>query len=623
MAAPPVGPEPESNGAPLRDREGRSSAIPRSVPDLMFLQTTDGVYIGYHASDAAELLLSPEQFLGRNMRDVLPPPLLQAIEPGFVRAVSAPDPVVLEYDLTLPHGHRSFEAQLVRGSNDQVLTLVRDVTDRKRAEATLQENAQRYVLATAGAVGVWDLNLDSNDLYVDATIRMLLGFDEREISNRVADWSGRVHPDDRNAVLAQARSVMASHADVFETEHRMVHKDGSLRWFLSHGSVMRRAEGAPYRMIGTSVDITERKRAADQMRLALEATTTGMLMVDGTFRIVLLNAHAERLFGYQRDELIDQHVTRLLPERLRAIGHDAEDPGTGSAGFRPEGTQELYGVRKDGTEIPLEIGFTPLRTSEGDFVLCSMVDMTERKQAEREREHLTGHLRDLAGRLIAAQEAERARLARELHDDVSQQLAGLAIELSVLSRRTGSAPRAADLLDDVKGLQQRVRRLANSVRTLSHDLHPDVLSHTGLTAALTSYCQGLSLSQPLVIDCHTQGDFASIDSAIALCLFRITQEALHNVIKHAQAEHAEVRLLRNGDILELTIMDDGRGFEIEARKRGSGLGLVSITERARLSDGTVSIVTALNEGTQIKVRVPARSQPAVGMDSSGPVATSD
>ena len=502
----------------------------------------------------------------------------------------------MEYDLILPQGHRCFEARLVRGGNDQVLTLVRDVTERKRVEATLHESAQRYALATmAGAVGVWDLDLDSNHLYVDATIKALLGFEDREISNRVADWSARVHPDDGQAVLAQARSVMSSGSDVFETEHRMVHKDGSLRWFLSHGSVMRRADGAPYRMIGTSVDVTERKRSADQIRLALEATTTGMLMVDAIGSIVLVNAHAERLFGYRRDELINRARDDAAAGMRARHGLSARRNARSSTA-----------VRKDGSEVPLEIGFSPLLTSDGEFVLCSMVDMTERKQAEREREDMTRHLRDLAGRLIAAQEAERARLARELHDDVSQQLAGLSIELSALKRRTASATSATDLLDDVKLLQQRVKTLAASVRSLSHDLHPDVLSHAGLTASLKAYCKGLSLSQPFAIECHTQGDFASIDPAVALCLYRITQEALHNVVKHAEAHHAEVRLLRDGDSVELTIADDGMGFEIETRKRGSGLGLVSITERARLSEGTVSIVTALNEGTQVRVRIPIR-----------------
>ena len=184
----------------------------------------------------------------------------------------------------------------------------------------------------------------------------------------------------------------------------MLHKDGSVRWFLSRGSAIRGADGALQRLVGTKVDITERERSADQFRLALEATTTGMLMVSGDGRIVLVNAHVERLFGYRRDELIHAPVDMLLPQWSCPAGEQ----------------RELDGLRKDGITIPLEIGFSPLHTPEGEFVLCSIADVTERRGAEREREELTTHLRDMAGRLIAAQEVERARLARDLHDDVSR-----------------------------------------------------------------------------------------------------------------------------------------------------------------------------------------------------------
>ena len=230
--------------------------------------------------------------------------------------------------------------------------------------------------------------------------------------------------------------------------------------------------------------------------------------------------------------------------------------------------------------------------------------LAESRQAEREREDLTRHLRDLAGRLIAAQEVERTRIARDLHDDVSQQIAALSIALSSLRRRAAAMPDGADLQDDFSSLQQRTNTLAESVRDLSHDLHPDVLLHVGLATALAAYCNELSLSRAVAVTCSAQGNFESIDPEAALCLYRIAQEALRNVVKHAEARHAEVRVLRTGDGAELMIADDGKGFDIDTRKNGTGLGLVSIIERARLSGGTVSIVTALNKGTRVLVRIP-------------------
>src|SRR5688572_16892572 len=140
-----------------RQSDGRYDAIVSALPDLMFLQTIDGVYLDCHAADPSRLYLFPEQFLGRNMRDVLPPAALRELAPAFARVAGATKPVVVEYDLELSGGTRRFEARLVRSNNNQILTLVRDVTEHAEAAAALRESAERYRLAsTAGAVGVWD-----------------------------------------------------------------------------------------------------------------------------------------------------------------------------------------------------------------------------------------------------------------------------------------------------------------------------------------------------------------------------------------------------------------------------------------------------------------------------------
>jgi signal transduction histidine kinase len=237
-------------------------------------------------------------------------------------------------------------------------------------------------------------------------------------------------------------------------------------------------------------------------------------------------------------------------------------------------------------------------------------DVLRASQLVRELQVSEAGLRDLSARLIAAQEVERARIARDLHDDVSQQLAGLSIALSGLKRRAGAIPNGEDLEATVSLLQQKTTTLADSVRHLSHDLHPDVLRHVGLASALTTYCKELSGSPALVVTCGADGDFEPIGSEAALCLYRIAQEALHNVVKHANARHATVRLLCSSGIAELTVADDGQGFDIRTRGKDKGIGLVSITERARFLGGTVSIVTTLNKGTEVRVRIPIDVRPA-------------
>jgi signal transduction histidine kinase len=216
-------------------------------------------------------------------------------------------------------------------------------------------------------------------------------------------------------------------------------------------------------------------------------------------------------------------------------------------------------------------------------------------------------VRHLAGRLIAAQDNERARIARDLHDDVSQQLAGMSIALSSLKRRMEAGHVEEGLLAELRAVHQRTTALAQNVRHLSHDLHPTVLRHAGLVPALTSYCAELERSHGTALTCSAEGDFASVAPEVALCLYRVAQEALRNVIAHAAATRADIRLLRAGADAEITIADDGKGFDFRrSLERGRGLGLVSITERAGLAGGTVRIVSKAGKGTHLRVLIPLR-----------------
>jgi PAS domain S-box-containing protein len=245
--------------------------------------------------------------------------------------------------------------------------------------------------------------------------------------------------------------------------------------------------------------------------------------------------------------------------------------------------------------------------------LGATVDITDRKKSEdalRESEaELQASYREiqrLAGSLLTARDAERARIARDLHDGVSQQLAAFSIALSGLKRRVAAVSGDSDLESRVSLIQERAGALAESVRNLSHDLHPDVIKHTGLTGALVTHCAGVSREQAVAVACTAEGDFDSLDSETAHCLYRIAQEALHNVVKHADARHAEVHLLRIDGSTELTVADDGKGFDVvKTRKSGHGLGLLSINERVRLAGGTLSVVTEWQKGTRIRVSIPS------------------
>lgn len=222
----------------------------------------------------------------------------------------------------------------------------------------------------------------------------------------------------------------------------------------------------------------------------------------------------------------------------------------------------------------------------------SILDITDRKLAEKE-------VRSLSGRLVRAAEAERARLARELHDDTSQQIAALSIATGNLKRKI--PPELNELRAQGEKLQERLIRLSDSIRHISHELHP-ALEHSDLRSALRNYASEVAQITGLIVDTSFRGDLDGCPPETCLAFYRIAQEALHNVVKHAGAKRVVLTLTRDAENLKLTIADDGVGIAPEKERGAGGLGIASMTERARLVNATIDIARQVNGGTVVTVQ---------------------
>jgi signal transduction histidine kinase len=242
------------------------------------------------------------------------------------------------------------------------------------------------------------------------------------------------------------------------------------------------------------------------------------------------------------------------------------------------------------------------QANEPHYFITVVEDITEKILAERALQQSQQDLRALTGRLINAQEEERKRISRELHDDLSQKLALLAFNAGGLLAEPAAS--SEKMNQKLRNLQGQVQQLAQDVRQISHELHPSILDDLGLVAALDELCQEFSAREGIEVVFEPEAIPKVLPVDLASCLYRVSQEALHNVLKHAHASQVRLKLSASGDGIHLCIRDNGVGFDSEAGLSRPGLGIVSMKERVGLVQGEFTIGSRPGHGTELKVFVP-------------------
>ena len=244
------------------------------------------------------------------------------------------------------------------------------------------------------------------------------------------------------------------------------------------------------------------------------------------------------------------------------------------------------------------ISYFPIQGANGfDRVACVVHDITDRKQLETV---LTG----MSRKLIAAHEQERTRIARELHDDINQRLALLAIELEqVRQAPSGLSPKLRARLHE---LQQHTVEISSDLHNMAYELHFSKLEYLGIVAAMRSFCRDFAEREKVEVDFVNDDIPKTVSNDVSLCLFRILQEALHNAVQHSRVRRFAVKLGCASNQLHLSVIDHGVGFELEAAMVKGGLGLISMRERVRLVNGTLAVESKPMKGTTIRVCAPLR-----------------
>jgi PAS domain S-box-containing protein len=503
------------------------------------------------------------------------------------------------------------EVNLKRVELDRVYTVavVRDITERHRIEAALRKKDEELTEAQRLAgVGSWQWDARTRRVTWSAELCRLVGHDANLPVPPPTEYPNLFTAESWDRIQNAAREALRTGTS-WELDMELVVPGSTTKWMIARGEPVRDADGQIIGLRGTAQDITARKRAEEalheseeKLRLILDSTAEAICGVDLDGRCTFCNPACLRALGYES-------VHDLLGRRMHDLVHHTRGDGTVFPIEECRIFQTLRngeGVhlddevlwRANGTSFPAEYWCHPQwRGQNLTGAVVAFVDITARKLSD-------AALASVSGKLIEAQEQERRRIARELHDDIGQRLALLAIELAQL--QLGSA-NPSELPGRIGKLQQLTSEISADIQSLSHELHSSRLQYLGLAAALRGFCQEFGEQQKVEIDFEIRDLPTPLSPDISLCFFRVLQEALHNAAKHSGVQHFEVRLWGISDEIHLTIRDSGVGFDIEGAKANRGLGLISMQERLKLLNGTLSIESRPGHGTMILASVSNRT----------------
>ncbi|MCD6282824.1 PAS domain S-box protein [bacterium] len=487
------------------------------------------------------------------------------------------------------------------------LEIFRDITERKRAEQALKrekEQVEQY-LNVAGVILVI-INADESIALINKKGCEILGYGNEEILGK--NWFDLMVPlTVRSEVRSVFRKIMAGDVEPVECfENPLLTKDGEERLVAFHNTVIRDAQGRIVGTLSSGEDITERRRgekalleSRERYMALFEQAAESVVVIDAeTGAIVEFNDRAHEALGYTRSEFRELKIPDIdvVESSEEVVKHLESIVDTGSDVF------ETRHRTKSGEIRDIQVSCKAVTIGGRYYVQSIWRDITDSKRAKQELEASRQQMRALSMRVLSAQEEERTRISREIHDELAQTLTALAFDLAWLGNRLPEGEVA--LQGKVKTMSEHIGEATKAVQRISAELRPGMLDDLGLVSAAEWYLKEFQNRTGIECDLKMTTEDLALDDNRSTTVFRILQEALTNVARHAEATEVCVRLEKEQGTLFLEVRDNGRGITEEQASSGKSLGLTGMRERARLWRGNVTIEGSEGKGTVVSVRIP-------------------
>lgn len=588
----------EASEASLSESEARFGIAADAAPVLIWLSGLDKLCTFFNKAWLDFTGRTMTQELGNGWTTGVHADDLERCFKAYGSSFDAREPFVLQYRLRNHNGEYRwitdngvprYDAQ---GNFLGYVGACVDITDLLKKERALNESEERVALAAEVAhLGVWELDTRTNEVWLSDKARELFQFGP-ETTISYTQFQDRVHPEDRSvrdATIQRAIKTLGG----YEIEYRTLLPDGTVRWIGGRARCVKGEDGEGTRLLGVSMDVTERKEAQELFQLATEASPSGTLLVDSHGRIVLSNAHVQKFFGYEREELIGKPIEVLVPERFVAEHRNYRAKFMAEPQARAMGAgRELFARRKDGTEFPVEVGLNPIQTPRGLLVLASVTDISPRKRAEAEARRQREQINLLSRVSLLGEMA--ASLAHELNQPLSAIISNANAGMRFIDQGKGDPETLREILVDVGADGHRAHNIIGNVRNTIKkgtvirqpiSLNEVVMNVTHMLRAdeAAGFCEvQILLADNLPV---VEGDPTQIQQVLINLLGNAFDAMRDTPLNRRKVE---LTAERNGDeTIRITVRDYGAGISDEAQERlferffttkedGLGMGLAIV-----------------------------------------------